>query len=248
MKKFYLKIIKSKNIQTKIILGFVFGLVFWMGSFAVFAQVGDKIGVIDMSADNKIKVCKDVTCTDPVPGLIDFEISDGSPLVINKENQIIGKVWGNELGFISFKHDQGGVTFANPETGLLKGTAWSDQFGEINFSVTGQQVVIDPQTGEWQGWAWVAGPYGGWIKFDCSDDSCVRTTWHDQESQKGDLSLINENTGDSNLENSSNKEVRIKNIFLDFLRELGLDVVNFYEKVGQIIVGFFSSLLNHLEI
>ena len=50
----------------------------------------------------------------------------------------------------------GGVFFADPATGLLKGTAWSETSGAINFSVTGQKVIIDPKTGEWNGWAWAS--------------------------------------------------------------------------------------------
>jgi len=149
---------------------------------ASFAAKNAKIGSIDMSVENKVKVCKDPTCTKPAPGIIDFEISDGSPLVVDTENGLSGKVWGDELGWITFNPPYGGVFMVDTETGLLQGTAWSKNSGAINFSVTGQKVVIDPKTGEWNGWAWASGPYGGWIKFDCKNASCVHTTWSGQTS------------------------------------------------------------------
>ncbi|MFA4975067.1 MAG: hypothetical protein WC577_00055 [Candidatus Paceibacterota bacterium] len=125
-------------------------------------------------ANSQAKVCRDVACEDPE--IINFNISEGNPLVIDIEKGLSGKVWGGELGWITFNPPYGGVFFTDSVTGLLKGTAWSETSGAINFSVTGQKVVIDPKTGEWNGWAWAMGPYGGWVKFDCSDaSSCVKT-------------------------------------------------------------------------
>jgi hypothetical protein len=142
-----------------------------------FVSAATLIGSVDLSKDNKVKVCRDVTCSNPIPGTIDFNTSDGSPLVIDKDKNISGKAWGGDLGWITFNPPYGGVFFADLTTGLLKGTAWSETSGAINFSVTGQKVIIDLVTGEWNGWAWVSGPYSGWIKFDCKVASCVHTIW-----------------------------------------------------------------------
>src|SRR3989338_5632079 len=124
-------------------------------------------GYLNMSAQNTVKVCKDVSCKNPVPGIIDFKANNKSPVVIDG-NSIKGSVWGNELGWITLgpdKNGKGGLYFvdpseseANPKIGLLKGTAWSEISGPINFSVTGQKVVIDTVSGEWEGWAWASGP------------------------------------------------------------------------------------------
>ncbi len=141
----------------------------------------DRIGHIDMSAKDEVEVCKDPTCTNPKPGIIYFKISKGSPLVIDSDNGLRGQVFGNELGIIKFKSSYGRVYIANKKTGLLKGVALAGNSGTINFSVTGQQVIIDPKTGEWKGWAWASGPYGGWIKFDCAQDSCVKTVWNNKK-------------------------------------------------------------------
>lgn len=145
--------------------------------FFVFdANLGMAEGLVDYSAENKIKVCRDVTCTNPPPEIIYFENGGDSPLIVNAEKGLSGRAWGGELGWVTFNPPYGGVFFADTNTGLLKGTAWSETSGAINFSVTGQKVTIDPKTGEWNGYAFASGPYGGWIKFDCKEDSCLKTT------------------------------------------------------------------------
>ncbi len=181
----------QKTYILKIILGIFIINVFFVFAVTVSFAI-DKIGSIDISAENKVKVCKDVTCTDPPPGIIDFEISGDSPLVIDSKNGISGKVWGDELGWITFNPSNGGVFFVDPATGLLKGTAKSENSSVINFSVTGQKVVIDPNTGEWNGWAWASGQYGGWIKFDCKNESCVRTIWHSENVNKDQILVVNQ--------------------------------------------------------
>lgn len=130
---------------------------------------------LDETAKNTAKICRDIACDEP--GIIDFKTNNASPFTIT--NDILkGMIWGGELGWIVLSPATGGVRFADRETGLLTGSAWSDKAGFINFAVTGQKVAIDPQTGEINGWAWANGEYGGWIKFDCDDpDACVRTTW-----------------------------------------------------------------------
>ena len=179
--------------------------------------------------NNRIKVCKEVTCTDY--GIIDFEISGDSPLIIDSEKGLSGKVWGDELGWVTFNPPDGGVFFADLTTGILKGTAWSETSGVINFSVTGQKVVIDPKTGEWNGWAWASGPYGGWIKFDCQDASCVRTIWRDTAGGPTSYSLkVKEITNDV-LNNFSASSIELFNKTISMIEEayafLHLSVVSF---------------------
>ena len=79
-----------------------------------------------------------------------------------------------------------GVIFADLDTGELTGKAWSQVSGWINFAPTGEGVTINPNTGEFEGYAWSGGAYGGWIHFDCNDTStCVRTTWRGDDSSSG---------------------------------------------------------------
>ena len=172
------KISQNTRISELILGAFIFA------SFFVFSNLADaRIASVDtLPTENEAKVCKDITCANPKPGIIYFKISSDSPLVVDTEKGLSGKVWGDELGWITFNPPYGGVFFADPATGLLKGSAWSENSGAINFSVTGQKVVIDPKTGEWNGWAWASGPYGGWVKFDCKDFSCVHTTWKNEVS------------------------------------------------------------------
>ncbi len=188
---------QKKYILKIIVVSLIFGVSFIFGlsrSPALASAPADifllpgntTVAQIDTSVENKIKVCHDVACANetpgtvdfPTPGFIDFDVSGTPPLAIDSGKGISGKVWGDELGWVTFNPPYGGVFFADPTNGLLKGTAWSETSGVINFSATGQEVVIDPVTGEWNGWAWASGPYGGWIKFDCKNNtSCVHSTW-----------------------------------------------------------------------
>ena len=175
--------LKIKNFVLIISTIFIFFVLAVSPPRLALVEAGESLamtGSIDVSIENKAKVCKDVSCTNPTPGIIDFNNSDDSPLIIDTKKGISGKVWGNELGWIIFNPPYGGVFFDNSATGLLKGTAWSETSGAVNFSVTGQKVIINPVTGEWNGWAWASGPYGGWIKFDCKAASCVRTIWKEK--------------------------------------------------------------------
>lgn len=135
-------------------------------------------GYIDTSATNNASVCHDSTCTNPTPGVINFELSQQPSVVVDSVTGVSGYVWGNELGWINMNPTGAGVRFSNTTTGLLEGKAWSQVSGWINFAATGQSVTINPTTGEFIGWAWTGGPFGGWIKFDCGNSStCVKTTW-----------------------------------------------------------------------
>ncbi len=135
-------------------------------------------GYIDTSVTNHANVCYDATCTTPTPSIINFELSQQPSIVIDSVTGVSGYVWGEKLGWINMNPTGAGVSFANATTGLLTGKAWSQVSGWINFAVTGQTVIISPSSGEFGGWAWTGGPFGGWIKFDCGDAStCVKSTW-----------------------------------------------------------------------
>lgn len=124
------------------------------------------------------KVCHDTTCTTPTPGILNFRPTGATAVVIDDALGLSGDVWGNELGWITLNPTGEGVSIDDPSTGLLIGKAWSQVSGWINFEPTGQNVTIDPSSGEFSGWAWTGGPYGGWIKFDCTNaDTCIKTDW-----------------------------------------------------------------------
>lgn len=142
-------------------------------------------GTID-STDHWAKVCHDATCASPTPGTMNWKPSSGTSVVVDSVTGLSGQIWGNELGWIDLQPTGQGVTFENATTGTLIGKAWSQVSGWINFKPTGQQVTINPSTGEFSGYAWTGGPYGGWIKFDCSDSStCVATSWRGYSSSSG---------------------------------------------------------------
>jgi len=208
---------------------------------------------IDHSVNNKVKVCKDVTCTNPEPGIIDFGKSpDNSPLKVDSVNGISGAVFGGELGIINFQPPYGGVYFANPATGLLKGTAWSETSGSINFSVTGQKVIINPKTGEWSGWAWASGPYGGWIKFDCNTGSCVKTTWRYTKPKpkngtkaiatKGSsvTAVVSVAINPKSIKSNANKIIfkkvlKAKEIIVISFKGIYSDTLSFFNKIEQVV-------------
>lgn len=217
----------------------IFSAFFFSAFFMFFNIVNAKIGYIDMSenptvnvgTNNRIKVCKNVACENP--GIINFEISGDSPFVIDTEKGLSGKVWGGELGWITFNPPYGGVFFANITTGLLKGTAWSETSGAINFSVTGQKVIIDPKTGEWHGWAWASGPYGGWIKFDCTEiGSCIRTVWENKISVKEEKEEVA----------SENIKQPQRHLLSGVLNNFSASFANLFDGTRQLVSDTYNSL------
>ncbi len=171
-------------------IAILFILSFFVFNFATELVLADDPGVIDTDNEsNQAKVCHDAGCTSF--GIINFELESEDSIVIDSDDGISGKVWGNELGWITMNPQGGngaGVVFADPDTGELTGKAWSQVSGWINFAPTGNDVgvTIDPDTGEFEGWAWSGGAYGGWIKFDCNDAStCIKTTWRHGSTDDG---------------------------------------------------------------
>lgn len=234
---------KQKTYVLKIILSiFIINMFFVFAVSTSFAEKDTKIGSIDMSVENKVKVCKDVACAKPE--IIDFRISDGYTIMIDKEKGINGKAWGGELGWITFNYPDGGVFFANSKTGLLKGTAWSENSGAINFSVTGQKVVIDPKTGEWKGWAWASGPYGGWVKFDCKDKSCVHTIWSEKKEKETSSAKTSPkfNLGEKISAVIQEKSKIISDTFNIFITSS----VDLFNKAGQMTADTYNFLYSNI--
>jgi hypothetical protein len=139
------------------------------------------VGTIDASF-KLTKICQDVSCTTfgnanwkptlnaMTPGALPVTISDTS---------ITGHVWGDQIGWINLAPTGAGI-FVNPTTGLITGKAFASGGSWINFNPTGQSVaLVDNGTGSnFFGWAWVSGPYGGWMNFDCSGlGVCIKTDW-----------------------------------------------------------------------
>jgi hypothetical protein len=139
-------------------------------------KASESNGTIDTGNKNGL-VCHSVDCLTPTPGVINFKLTGTTPVTIDDTNGIDGVAWGNEIGWINFDPTGPEGLTINPNTGIISGKAWSQVSGWINFSATGQSVKIN-NSGEFEGWAWTGGPYGGWIKFDCSfAGACVKTDW-----------------------------------------------------------------------
>lgn len=123
------------------------------------------------------KVCHSVGCVTPTPGVINFKPTGTTPVTIDDTLGIDGVAWGNELGWVTLDPTGPEGLVINTTTGAISGKAWSQVAGWVNFAPTGQGVSIN-SSGEFAGWAWAGGPYGGWIKFDCTDGAaCVKTDW-----------------------------------------------------------------------
>ncbi len=153
-----------------------FAVTFVFLQTASFVSAAGSTGTINTTF-YKAKVCHDTTCTTPAPGLINFRPTNApSPISISDGSGIDGYAWGEELGWINFNPATSGVNVV-PSTGVLNGYAWSSTSGWINFNPANGGVTITT-AGEFSGWAWASGAYGGWIKFNCADaNACVKTDW-----------------------------------------------------------------------
>lgn len=141
-------------------------------------------GTID-SSSKITRICQDVSCS--TFGQVNWKPTlntntTGATAISITDSAITGHLWGNQLGWINLAPTGSGV-FVSPSTGVLSGMAFSSTGSWINFapqSVSGgTQVGVSINTsGEFVGWAWVSGAYGGWMKFDCTDsNTCIKTDW-----------------------------------------------------------------------
>jgi hypothetical protein len=166
----------SSSIRGRFLLLSLFCFVFYMNVYATVAHASVSSGTIDATSHSAL-VCHDVSCASPLPGSINFLPTGTTTVTIDDTLGMNGTAWGNELGWINFNPTGPEGVVVNTTTGALSGKAWSQVSGWMNFSPTGRGVSIDA-SGQFVGWAWVGGPYGGWIKFDCvSASSCVKTDW-----------------------------------------------------------------------
>lgn len=149
-------------------------------SFVSNVQASMSVGTIDTTASST-RVCHDETCTSY--GSMSF-FPNGTSVVV-ADTGLSGYAWGSEMGWINLAPSSSGVK-VDPTTGELSGMAWSQTSGWINFRPTNAGIlsggipigVSITSTGEFYGWAWNGGAYGGWIKFDCSlTQTCVKTDW-----------------------------------------------------------------------
>jgi hypothetical protein len=161
---------------------FIWPLIFFASINFVFASQSN--GTILSSTYSTALVCQDNTCSPSLGHRINFKPTIGSsgisPITIDDSNGIKGMAWGEKLGWVNFSQSgTNTVKFSDTSTGSTTGYAWSQTAGYINFAPTGYGVKIN-SSGEFQGYAWVGGSDGGWIKFDCSGSAtttCVKTDW-----------------------------------------------------------------------
>ncbi len=141
-----------------------------------FINASESSGTIDSSNKNAL-ICHSVDCSNPTPSIINFLPTGTTLVTIDDVNGVDGVAWGNAIGWINFDPTGAEGLTIDSSTGIISGKAWSQVSGWINFSVTGQSVKIN-NDGEFEGWAWTGGPFGGWIKFDCSfNGACLKTDW-----------------------------------------------------------------------
>jgi hypothetical protein len=163
-------------------------LVFTFSFIFASTALAAAIGTID--AGNKYtKICHDTSCT--TFGTINFKptingSTPGALPVTITNTSITGHLWGDEIGWVNLAPtglSAPDVLKVDPNTGIVTGKAFSNGGSWINFNPTtvggGTTVgVTINSSGEFEGWAWVSGLYGGWMKFDCSDPStCIKTDW-----------------------------------------------------------------------
>ncbi len=150
-------------------------------SFAVASETSGAI----LSGSQYTKVCHDSACS--TYGTLNFlpTVTATTTAIRITDTAITGYVWGNETGWINFAPTGAGVT-VDAATGLVYGTAWSQAGGWINFRPSNSGTIVSgipigvsiTPAGEFYGYAWLGGVYGGWIKFDCSSaDTCVKTDY-----------------------------------------------------------------------
>ena len=144
----------------------------------VTASASTSVGTISV-AEKLARVCHDQSCTSY--GQINFAptinaSTTGAVAISITDSGITGNAYGDQIGWINMRPTGSGVG-VNAASGALSGYAYSSVGSWINFAPTGQSVVIN-SSGEFVGWAWVSGAYGGWLRFDCSfAGTCVKTDW-----------------------------------------------------------------------
>ncbi len=101
-------------------------------------------------------------------GWVNFNPTNGNVQVFS--DRLTGYAWSENYGWINLNPTNGGVI--NDGNGNLSGYAWGENIGWIDFS----NVKINPNTGEFSGYALILGGPGGRINFDCNNCKVV-TLW-----------------------------------------------------------------------
>lgn len=151
---------------------------------ALSAHASQSVGTI-LTGFSTTKICQNVACS--VYGSVNWlptinANTPGATAVSVTDSGLSGNLWGDEIGWVNLSPAGSGVTI-NPATGALSGSAFANTGGWINFRPT--QVAGNPTvgvtintSGEFEGYAYVSGIKGGWMKFDCTDPLlCIKTDW-----------------------------------------------------------------------
>lgn len=179
---------------------YIYFLLFFLVPFFSHASMTE--GTID-DTDKYARICHDETCS--TYGRINFKptinaSTPGAVAISITDSSITGHAWGDEVGWINFSPTGVGVT-VDASTGALSGMAYANTGGWINFNPTSVSggtavdVTID-SNGEFTGWAWISGAYGGWIKFDCGNaGTCVKTDWRPESERSSNDEAEGGSTG-----------------------------------------------------
>ncbi|MES3030860.1 MAG: hypothetical protein V4697_00395 [Patescibacteria group bacterium] len=169
----------KKNLLTFLIIAITF-------VFAYSAEASETNGTIDAS-DYSARICKDAACSSY--GRVNWKPTGATAVAIT-DSGLTGYIWGDEIGWVRLNPVGAGVSL-DATTGVLSGYAFANTGSWINFNPTdvggGTDVgVTIDSDGEFVGWAWVSGAYGGWMKFDCGlAATCVKTDWRPIGSRTG---------------------------------------------------------------
>lgn len=190
-------------------------------------------GIIDATYKYS-KICHDTSCVSY--GRVNWKptinaSTPGASVVSISDTSLSGYIWGDEIGWINLT-PTGSTVSVDPSTGVVTGKAYAGSGSWINFSPTGSGVTIN-SSGQFSGWAWVSGPNGGWMKFDCSSSStCVSTDWRpvsERTTSSGSSGVIS-GGGGSILVTSNGVNVAINNTqtltFLDQIEQTLVKLLN----------------------
>jgi hypothetical protein len=185
------------------------------------------------NSEYRSRVCKNSICSSF--GNINWKPTGATPIVIS-DSGISGYAWGDEIGWINFDLEDTAVTI-DADTGVLSGYAYANSGGWINFSPTtvsgGEAVgVTIENNGDFDGWAWVSGAYGGWMKFDCATSAtCVSTDWR-PISQRG---LDPVDPEDPIEESLNNRRSSLNQNVIVTTTTSHIDIYRFYDLIRRIL-------------
>lgn len=173
---------KTSRLQTRILLVRFFLVSFFVLISSLHVSASQTDGDIN-SVYYSARVCHSVSCSSY--GSINFIPAGATSPIVITDTAITGYAWGSELGWINMNPSGAGVT-VDPVTGLLYGTAWAQTGGWVNFRPSNSGPLLGDipigvsinDDGEFYGYAWAGGAYGGWIRFDCTSlVTCVKTDY-----------------------------------------------------------------------